>query len=349
MRLFHYLIIFIISLISSKLSFSEPWQATGPLLAVGANVQSYGAYNISMYLKNGVNYGIYDPSQQFVPSPRYYGNSFDAAFNYGLAKDMDFSVVLSYVQNENEGQMYERLGDTLFVLDFQYMTQGDSKYKSSLLLEANLLVPTGKYKDLLPKYYTADSTGAGSYQPAVGIRFQHNFIFSEEHYLNLYVNTHLRYALPVKLDGLSSYGGSLSTDGVVNPGHSIDFSLSLEYSLNKYWSTVIESFVYAQQPSKFLGIVSDDLSNFIATRESYINRKLRKIIFNAVMPSIHNIGNNLFTGSGSVTMLTLATSIEYSISDSIGFIAGVWFSTPGGKNTIAFYNPMIGFVGNWNT
>jgi hypothetical protein len=190
--------------------------------------------------------------------------------------------------------------------------------------------------------------------------FEHQFIFNETNYLNFYANMDIRYAHKVLLHGLSAYGGSNTTLGVMRPGNSLDFDLAAEFSVTKKLALVMEGFFYMQQGSSFNGVVSEFLNKFIDSRRfaagfdtlksrqvGPVRTKARQILFNAVMPSNHNLGNKEFIGSNSVTMLTIAPAIEYSITKHMGLIGGAWLTLPGQSNTPAFVSPVLGFVASW--
>jgi hypothetical protein len=333
---------------------AEPWFATGPLLTDSNDFLKVGQSELGLSVDNNINYGIYDSSHSFVKSPRYYAGDLIAEYVYGLSDKFDFYTTLTYTQNKSEGQSYEHLGDTLISSEYKIRKQS-SKYNSSLRLRASLILPTGQHQNLKPRLYTTDATGAGSYQPSIGFVFQHRFIFNEENYLNFFASTNLRYAHKVRIHGLSAYGGSNTTSGVIRPGNSLDIILSTELSLTQKLSIVMEGFFYMQQGSTFNGIVSESLDEFLQARQrdaglhqvGPVRTRVRQIIFNTVMPTIHNLGNSQFIGSNSVAKLTIAPCIEYSITKKMGIIGGAWLSVPGGSNTEAFVTPVLQFVAGW--
>jgi hypothetical protein len=332
-------------------AYADPWFATGPFMSNSGYGEALGESSLSVNMDDNINYGTYGAQHDFIKSPRYYDSDLAIQYAYGLTSKVDIHANVTYTQNKNSGSTYEHIGDTVFAVGYQVLSQ-TSKYNSTLRARFGLILPTGKYQNLRPLLKTTDATGAGSYQPAIGLIFKHQFIFNDENYLNFYASTDLRYAHKVRINGLSAYGGSTSTRGVIRPGNSLNFDLAAELSLSKQLAIIFECYIYLQQPSSFNGKVSDDLASYLIERRKFAGleshrRGPPRIRFNPVQPTIHTQGNPLFIGSGSVVMLTLSPAVEYSINDNFGILAGAWISTPGGSNTMAFVSPMLSFVASW--
>ncbi|MDF1758702.1 MAG: hypothetical protein P1U74_10470 [Legionellaceae bacterium] len=325
----------------------EPW-FTDPIIADHADIVPLGHEQLDLYLSDTTNYGIYDEHHSFTPTPNYYSRDLQPQYIFGLTKNIDCEVDLDFVRNENDGKSSTGIGDTVIMLGYQLSTQKNNKNKSDIRILFSTIFPTGRFDKLLPGTHTADATGAGSYQPSIGLLFQHLFALKNGHYLKAFAETNIRYASDVTIEGLSAYGGTIHTQGKMRPGNSMDLDLAAEYNLTQNWALAFETFVYAQQPSAFKGRITPDVERFIQ-RLNGLRRRIgnrTSIIRNEYMPTNHNIGNGSFIGSGSVFMFTILPAIEYNISANFGFIGGVWLSI-GGKNTPAFYSPTIGFSKKW--
>lgn len=294
-------------------------------------------------------YGTYSSTHLYIPTPMFFTNSMNLTVNYGLTDLLDFLVNINYLQNKSSLRNYNYIGDTSITLGYNIV--GPVQPKTNIRLELSLLIPTGKFTGLRSNLYTTDATGAGSYQPTLGFSFSHNFQLNPEHVLTLYSNSGLTYAYKVALNGISAYGGEPSTIGVMNPGHSINFLIGATYALTDKWSASCEYSIYAAQPSSFKGKVSDNLSEYIQQRlaeirtaepgQGYIRPR---IIFNSVLPTIHNIGGDNFLGSGSVTSLSITPTLSYNFTDGSNLLFSMSVSTPGGKNTTAFYTPSLTYT-----
>jgi len=326
------------------LSDDTPW-FTGPLLSGSPVVTPLGTVNTYLDMLSQHNSGIYQNDYDFISTPRYLSSDFSPSFVYGLTNDVDFGVELDYLRNQNEGQSYSGLGDTNMNLGFQLMTQGTSKNRSNIKLTLHQLFPTGRYDQLDPQYYTSNALGVGSYHTGISIVGQHLFALQESHYLNVYGGMTLTYASSLRLHGLSTYGGGRETDGIIYPGDSLTADLAAEYLISKNWVAVIEGYFLGQRASHFVGRVGNNPAAFIEGRLPS-EPGSHRILFNRIMPNLHNLGNYEKIGSGNVAQITLAPALEYNFSDDIGIIGGAWFSVSG-KNAPAFFTTMLRLCVTW--
>ncbi len=126
--------------------------------------------------------------------------------------------------------------------------------------------------------------------------------------------------------------------------------MAAEYSITQNWVAVIETYILAQQASSFTGVITTDSSSFDqqVAQSRVLNKhgRLKRITFNNITPSQHNIGGSDNIGSGNVAEITLAPALEYNFSENLGIIGGAWF-TLSGKNTPAFISTMIELTMSW--
>lgn len=328
---------------------ADPW-FTGPLLMDAAEVVPIGHANLELYGLSSRNFGLYQKDFAFVSTPRYSSEDISPQFTYGLAKDFDVEIDLVYIKNQNEGQSSSNIGDTLMIVGYQVLTQGDSNKRSNIRLAVREIFPTGHYNNLSPNLYTTDGTGTGSYQTSLEMIIQHLLPLNNNHFLNLSGSVILTATSTVHLQGLSIYGGSPETNGYMSPGNQISIDLSAEYSITQNWVAVMETYLYSQQASSFKGIIANDLPSYLnktaASRNVIHTKHSKSISFNRIMPSQYNIGGPQGIGSANVTQLTIAPALEYNFSETIGIIGGTWFTLKG-ANTPAFITSMIEISFSW--
>ena len=340
-------IILLLILISINCAFGAgPRLAITPLLINDKLFLPSGWLSASITGTQMNGYGTYGANHLYIPSPMYFSNTMDLTINYGLTDTWDFLFDINYTQNKSSLRSYNKIGDTLLSLGYNII--GPTQPDTNLRLSLSLLIPTGKFSRLNYNLYTNDATGGGSYQPSLGFTFSHSFQLNPDHSLTLYSNSGLTYAYDVTLSGLSAYGGTESTTGIIRPGNTVNFLIGTTYSLTDKWSASFEYSIYASQPSRFKGLISENLKEYIQYRLSQTSSSRSKngyerprTKFNAVFPTIHNIGGQDFLGSGAVTMLSMNPSLSYNITDSYNLVFIFSVSSPGGRNTTAFYSPSL--------
>ena len=309
-----------------------------------------GYLSVGVTGSQNTGYGIYDAEQTYVPSPSFFTNSVTLTGDYGLTDKWDFLFALNYTQNESSLKRFDHIGDTSFTLSYQISNQWESKFGANSSLQISLLVPTGKFNNLNQNLNTTDATGGGTYQPAISFSFDKSFEFKNGRSMAIYALAGLTYSTKVKLGGLSAYGGSTSTIGRIRPGNAFNFGAGAIYNASEKFSFTVEYDVFAAQPSTFKGQISNDFASFVQSRRQDFtsstasNRFVRsRILFNEIMPTLHNIGGNSFIGSGAVTMLSISPTVTYNYNNTLNISFTMSTSVPGGKNATAFYSPMLTF------
>lgn len=305
-----------------------------------------GWVSASLNASQNNGYGTYTASHMYMPSPMFFTNDMNLTINYGLTDVIDFLFSLDYLQNKNELRHFDGIGDTTLSLGYNII--GPVNPNTDLRVALSLLIPTGRYQNLRHNLFTTDATGGGSYQPALGFTFSHNFNLTPEHSLTLFSNLVTTYAYQVNLSGISAFGGSPTTLGKIRPGHFLTFLIGGTYSLTEKWSISMDYSIYTSQPSSFKGKIADNFDDYIKLKESQIRTtppgqkyQTPRTIFNSVLPTLHNIGGINFLGNGSVTVLSLDPSLSYNFAKGYNLVFTMSLSTPGGRNTTAFYKPSI--------
>ena len=330
--------LFILSFMST-LVHATPW-FSGPLYADWGVVTPIGHGYWRAYGDTTSNYGIFDTNHNLIQAPHSATDNARSIFGYGLTKNVDTELVLTYVKNQNELRSSSNIGDTSVKLGFQLMRQDEHDSPVNLRLTLGEIFPTGPYNRLNPNKEGTDGTGGGSYLTQIGLHFQHLSEIIETHYLCTRASVVFTYANQVPLTGFSVFGGTPLTRGYISPGNSTMFALSGEYSLTQNWVAVLEGFIYTQQASTFNGKLN------AAVESNFLQLSSKKIIFNRLLPSNHNIGGQLDIGNGNVSELSLAPALEYNFTQYVGVIGGVLFSVSG-KNTPAFVSSAVAVTISW--
>lgn len=311
------LIIFLCIYTFSQLGFAGPW-FTGPLLAPAGHTVPRGHTNVEIYGLDVLTDGQYNQSGQVVHSAPFKSLVGSPILTHGFTDWLDVQISIPYVFNSTRGVHYNRLTDISMALGFQLVEQKGSPKRADvrILLQENF--PTGRYDNLNPAFLGTDSTGLGSYQTQIGLNLQYLIEVYNSHYLrSRFILSHV-HASPVTVHGLSSYGGSVNTNGRIRPGEENDLDLAFEYTLTQHWVAVLEGTLSNGQSTRFNGILN---------------------IGNIGGPPV-NIGN------GNFSEKALAPALEYNFNGNIGLIGGVWFPVAG-QNTSHYMTYVLALNAYW--
>lgn len=336
---------------------NDPW-FTGPLfqnhpvtMPLGQGFFGFSSNDIS-------NRGFFDTNGDAISSPRTSMDSYALDFAYGLSENTDYRVNILYIRNLVSGSSYSNLGDTTMHFGYQLFRQKNSRWLPDLRLTIEEIFPIGRWDHLNQADHGADSTGAGSFQTALGIRLRKMIPLPYEHFLVLHGRFAFNHPSPVPISGFSIYGGSQTTNGTLTLGNSALIDLALEYNFTKNWGGIFESAIITQSASDFSGELSDIgpagvIPKFIFASgpgKSIASRIIRSkknshIIYNNLMPSKLNLGN-AYIGNGNTLSLNLSPEIEYNFSDSFGIVGGPYFNIMG-KNMPIFMSASVSIYKNW--
>ena len=352
---------FLFPLVSFASGDNEPWLA-GPLMENHPVSYPTGSGFVDFTTNYTENRGFYDTAGNFVPAPRTSVDSFFADFAYGISKRSDVRVNVSYFRNLVSGESYSRLGDTMVTVGYQVWRQKNSRWLPDFRVTIEQIFPSGRWDNLNPNYYGADATGVGSFQTAIGLRFRKTIALANERFLVLHSRIWLNHPSPVPLDGFSIYGGSTTTRGSLVLGNQALVDLALEYKYTQNWGCSFEWFVVTQSASSFSGNYSSrGLAGVVpkfqfadgpsigpggrVVRRVLRRRALRHIVFNNLMPSRLNLGND-FIGSGNNLSMNLAPAIEYNFSADFGIVFGSVFNFLGQNNPV-FTAAVVTLAKSW--
>jgi hypothetical protein len=363
LKIFNIRYIFItLCMVHATLTHAEPWYS-GPLLSDPAIVTPIGHGFFQMYFYKTSNYGDYNDLFKFDTLPLATTKEIDARFNYGLTKNTEMQAFVTYLNNKTEHRQAGHLGDTTLTLSAQLSLQHDETWPPSVKFMFRQLFPTGRYDNLDENLLATDATGQGSYLTMFALNMEHITNLGGQHNLVEFATVTVTLASPMTLKGHSLYGGGAETSGTLWPGNSIAFNLAAEYAPDQHWGFIIETFIYAQEASKFHGNIGPTAPRFTPPgierpdirpgrrhnrHTLFLNRRFRpgRVIFNNLRPSALNLGGFEGIGHGHIAGFTLIPAIGYSFTKNTSITGGVWL-TVAGKNTPAFYTPMLRFTSNW--
>lgn len=306
-------ICFYITLYSS-FALAGPW-FTGPLLAPAGHTVPRGHTNLEVYGLDVLTNGSYNSVGILNTAPTFRSFVVNPIITHGFTDWLDVQLVLPYVFNSTQGVNSNRLADISVTLGFQLFEQQNSPKRIDIRVLVQEVFPTGQYQGLNSGKFKTDSTGLGSYQTQIGLDFQYLFQVYNEHYLRTRFILARLYATPVHIMGLSSYGGTSTTNGTIKPGTEDGLDLAFEYTLTQHWVAVLEGTLNNGQPTRFHGIL--------------------------------NIGGiGALIGNGAHNSKTLAPALEYNFTNNLGIIGGVWFPVAG-KNTSHFMTYVLALNAFW--
>jgi len=338
--------------------YYDPQYVT-PLLSQPAIVMPIGHGQLRMHLYQTSNYGSYNDAYTFESLPLATTKEARTSLIYGITEDTEVQAVVTYLHNKMEGRQAGNLGDTRITVATQLMLQNERTWPPNIKLALSQLFPTGRYDQLDLGLLATDATGQGSYLTTLAMNMEHVTGLGGQHYMVEFATVGFTHASLVSLQGHSIYGGGPETRGSIFPGNSLFFNLALEYLPNQRWGFIMETYIYAQQASDFKGdrgrvlprfIRAEDLDVLPANIRNQISQhrinNSSGIVFNGLRPSFLNLGGDQGIGHGNVSQFTLAPAINYNFTKDISLTAGVWL-TVAGKNSPAFYSPMLEFTAEW--
>jgi hypothetical protein len=286
-----------------------PWY-TGPLITGSAKNAPKGKINLQPYLTLKTAYGVYDNDRHYTSTPNLFSVNPLLAFQVGLTDWLDFSIqpqaTFKYLEGNNGGSF----NDLNMVVGFQLYRE--SLYIPSIRLLYTEIFPTGNYTRL---FSPLDAGGAGVFQSVVGLNLGKVLWWFPEHPMALRLATNVQFPTDsARVFGLNSYGGGLSTNGTVKVRPTFNIDFGYEYSITQKWVFAID-FVYTLSgKTTFTGL-----------------------------PGFDEFGNNYVIGGPASDNFSLSPAIEYNVTDTGGFIAGIWFSVTG-KNSSSYVAGLLSYT-----
>ncbi|WP_028389572.1 hypothetical protein [Legionella fairfieldensis] len=315
-RFFAVFFVWFIFLFSNQIVLAEPW-FTGPLLAAAGRTVPNGHTSIEVYNFYTLNLGGYNNHWVRVRRPTSNSIVFNPVFTHGITDKMDIQFSLPDAYNRSHGANAHYIGDTSIALGYQLIEQKESKWQPNLRLSLQEIIPLGHFKNLDPSMNGTDVSGLGSYQTVFALNFQHLLQFNEINYLRTRLVLNYVYAARVDIQGVSVYGGTYRTEGIIRPGNLSSIDLAGELILKQNWVAVMETFIARRDRSHFRGIIGNEPDGTPGT-----------------------------IGHGTIDLITLAPALEYNFNANVGLIGGPWFVVTG-RNASKFISYIIALNAYW--
>lgn len=289
-----------------------PWY-TGPLITGSANNVPARKVNIQGYLYFNTQFAQFNKNRKSIDVPNIYTLNPLLLVQRGLTNWLDFTVVGQGFFRWRKGEEAQFFGDTTTTFGFQLVKQ--SAHKPSVRFTLGETYPTGRYQHLNSKKNGIDATGAGAFQTVVGLNISRILWWIKLHPISLRLAT--SYAIPdhkVKVKSFNAYGGGIGTNGKVSVGQSLNIDIGIEVSLTQKW------------------VFATDIAYTYSNKSSFSGN-----------PGVSPLGGPAAVGAPSSDQLSLAPAIEYNVSDSAGFIGGVWFAATG-RNSSNFVAVVLSYT-----
>jgi hypothetical protein len=291
----------------------NPWYA-GPLVTPSASMMPVGSANIQPYFFITANYAVFDKDRHSVPlAHNSYQFSVVAPMQVGITDSTDLVVnpsALANWQNKHSGGGFGDLAVT-----YGFKIQGETLYIPKFKFTITEILPTGRYKNLIPT--GLNDSGAGAFQTQFGLATGKVIWWSYPYPMNTRLFVGYTIATMVNVSGFNNYGGGFGTKGRVRPGNILTADFGYELSFSQRWVFALDVVYRAQNSTKFhgkLGVGED--------------------------------GKPASVGGGYNDNLSLAPAIEYNFSDSFQMLWGVQFSVYG-RNSSNFCNGQLSFEYTW--
>lgn len=287
----------------------NPWY-TGPILAGSASMLPPGMINIQPYLFFQDNFATYDSNRHSVDTQNLWQINPNFVLQTGITSWLDIAATPLFTSNNKGSHWTTGFGDLPVLLGFKVTDEGI--YMPKMKFTINETFPTGKYQNLRASRDGTDAIGGGSFVTGLSYRISKILFWWTTHPVASRIVMTYNIPSSVHVNGLNTYGGGEGTSGKVRPGNSFNTDVGLELSLNQRWAFATDVVYQTNNKTKFSGTTGTD----------------------------PNTGLPNSIGSGSSDYLQIAPALEYNWNDSLGVIAGAWF-TVYGRNTSNFVNYVL--------
>jgi hypothetical protein len=289
-----------------------PWY-TGPLITGSANNVPKGHTNVQGYFYTTVNYAQFNSHRKSVNTPNTLILNPLLVLQRGLTDWLDITVIPQATFKWQKSHYGAGFGDLAVQLGFQI--QKEKPYRPSVRFVLGETFPTGRYQRLSPSKAGLDSSGGGAYVTSVGVNVSKTLWWFLLHPMvwRFAGNYNIANA-DVDVHGFNTYGGGFGTKGDVDVGNTLNADLGWEISLTERWVFATDLAYTYSNKSTFGGKAGTTAEGMIASN-----------------------------GAPSSDQLSLAPAIEYNVSDSAGFIGGIWFSVTG-RNSANFVSLVLSYT-----
>jgi hypothetical protein len=286
---------------------------TGPLLCPSYSVVSKGGYNVEPYFFAITSYAEYDKNWSKKKIDKI-----KQAYNYtliqlGLTDRFNVSFSPQFYYQSHRNHTAANIGDLILESYFLALEEDTQGALPGITLGFKANVPLGRYRNLSPDGFVSEAIGGGSWRPTVAFTIGKQIHLSDIHFLvaRAFFGWQLKNSFPAS--GFHAYGGGYGTIGTLTMGTQYTTIVSFEYSFSRHGAFACD--LQWQHSNKITFKGEDGYINFDRTIKAS-------------------------NGVPSSEQLSLAPALEYNFNQSVGLIAGCWF-TLAGRNALAFFCPTI--------
>ncbi|HSW72268.1 MAG TPA: hypothetical protein VLG44_02525, partial [Chlamydiales bacterium] len=160
----------------------------------------------------------------------------------------------------------------------------------------------------------------GSYRTSIGLNLQKTFYGLQHHPCRVRWTFSYTYSAPIHVSGINAYGGEpgFHAKVVFDPIYQMIFAF--EWTLSRNWVYAMDVSYAVSGAAKIKGGTG--------------------LILN--VPSIGDLPTPFSLSTQRSSYLSFTPSIEYNFSDTLGLIAGIWYS-PWGLNSNQFVIAVVAF------
>lgn len=286
-----------------------PWFA-GTLLEFSSTNQDPGSVNLQPYFFNTLYYGDYDNNWSMSSMKNYYQLIESIYGEIGITKRFQIEFNIQTQSTFFDNKVSSHFGDLSLKAGLQFLWDEKGKAQPNLRLIIAETFPTGSYQMLDPYFSGRDASGQGAYSTLITLLASKILYTIPCHAIYTNASLSFGYVSPVKIKGVSTYGGDSLTRGKLDQRFFWQADFSFEYSLTQNW-------VFACD---------------------FIFSNLLKTTFHGEENSLDRMQNSVSTLS--TNLFTITPAIEYNFNADLGLIIGSTFSVIG-QNTNAFIQPII--------
>lgn len=290
----------------------NPWY-TGPLITGSASNVSPGNVEFQPYLFLTMDHAQYNGHRKSIDAPNTYIINPLALVQTGITNWWDVNIIPQAFFRWKRGAYGGDFADLPLLFGFQLMKE--TPYIPKMRLLIGEVFPTGKFNHLSPSKNGLDASGAGVFATSFGFNISKVFWWSKLHPFAMRLATTYNVSdNKVSVRGFNAYGGGYGTKGKVSVGNSYSLDLGMELSLTQKWVLANDIVYIASNKSVFRGYAGVTADGLPAS-----------------------------AGAPSSDQLSLSPAIEYNVSDTAGFIGGLWFSVTG-RNSANFASLVLSYT-----
>lgn len=290
------------SLLAQDLVLPEPW-LTGPLISPTGEVVPVGHFVVQPYVFVTVETGEYTSHWHCRSLPNFTAMDVQLSMWVGLTSWMDLFVFPETVTNGSQGASATGFGDLPVGLEFQLVKAKKEGWAPGVKVSLTETFPTGTYDRLSEGKRGTDASGEGAWFTTGALVFYKMYVLGGHDFTST-LSFQYAAAPPVRVKGLSYYGGDAGTNGKVRPGNLFTAIYGFEYSLTQNWAFAMDSIYIHEDRSSFSGATT------------------------------------VAVGFASSEQVSLSPAVEYNFSDRLGILVGTWV-TAFGRNSVIFRSGII--------